>query len=232
MTDDNKQHENKTLQQDNHSPSIEQATVKNGVILGLFALVSTGLIAFTHLVTKDKIAEEIEAALARRLNEIIPANEYDNDVYRDCKSVVSLDFLGSNDSQKVYRMRNSSNDYAVFMTSVAPDGYAGSIKLVVGIYENGTIAGVRVTEHQETPGLGDKIDIEKSQWITGFNNKSLKNTSEEQWNVTKDGGQFDAFTGATITPRAIVKAVKNTLIYYTENQQNLFTKETSCGADT
>jgi len=213
------------------SPSIEQATVKNGAILALFALVSTGLIALTHLVTKDKIAEEIEAALARRLNEIIAANEYDNDVYHDCQTVQHTELLGSTEPQKVYRMRNQSSDYAVFMTSVAPDGYAGKIKLVVGIYKDGTVAGVRVTEHQETPGLGDKIEIEKSQWITSFNGKSLQNTPIEQWKVAKDGGQFDAFTGATITPRAIVKAVKNTLTYYEQSGEKLFDIQASCGVE-
>ncbi|TQV71632.1 electron transport complex subunit RsxG [Aliikangiella marina] len=218
MTEDNKQ-----------SPTIEKATAINGAILALFALVSTGLIAVTHLITKDKIAEEIEAALARRLNDIIPAEAYDNDVYHDCMRVKSDELLGSQDHQNVYRMRKENEDYAVFMTSVAPDGYAGKIKLVVGIYQDGTIAGVRVTEHQETPGLGDKIEIEKSSWIKSFDAKSLTNTPIEQWKVTKDGGEFDALTGATITPRAIVKAVKNTLVFYERSREELFNPDTSCG---
>ena len=208
---------------------IRQATFKNGAILGLFALISTGLIAVTHMITKDKIAEEIEAAMARRLNEIIPANQYDNDVYHDCALVMDSDLLGTEEELKVYRMRNQENDYALFMTSVAPDGYAGKIKLVIGIYHNGEIAGVRVTEHQETPGLGDKIEIEKSDWIKQFNGRSLENTTAEQWKVAKDGGEFDALTGATITPRAIVKSVYQTLQYYTQNTEFLFDQNSECG---
>jgi len=215
----------------NDSPSIRQATLKNGAILALFALISTGLIAITHLITKDKIAEEIEAAMARRLNEIIPAKEYDNDVYHDCKLVQNEELLGSPDPLKIYRMRNQAENYAVFMTSVAPDGYAAKINLVIGIYNNGEIAGVRVTEHQETPGLGDKIEIEKSDWISQFNGLSLTNTQDELWKVSKDGGQFDALTGATITPRAIVKAVYKSLVFFQQNRQSLYDQTSPCGGN-
>ncbi len=212
----------------NLQQSMRQAVSKNGLILGLFALVSTGLIAITHLITKDIIASEIEAAMARQLNEIIPASEYDNDVYHDCKTVRDIKLLGSEKTLNVYRMRKHQENYAVFLTSIAPDGYAGKIKLVLGIYENGEIAGVRVTEHQETPGLGDKIEISKSNWITQFNQKSLNNLPIESWKVQKDGGQFDSLTGATITPRAIIKSVKNSLIFFKKNKENLFALNTNC----
>ncbi|TQV87650.1 electron transport complex subunit RsxG [Aliikangiella coralliicola] len=211
--------------------SIKKVSIQNGLILAIFALVSTGLIAITHLITKDKIAEEIEAAMARRLNEIIPADAYNNDVYHDCTVISSPEFLGTPENLKAYRMRNNEKDYAVFMTSVAPDGYAGKINLVIGIYENGTIAGVRVTEHQETPGLGDKIEIEKSDWIKQFNDKSLTNTAKENWLVKKDGGEFDAFTGATITPRAIVKSVYNSLLFHQQNRDTLYAKGSGCGGE-
>ena len=214
-----------------HKPAtIRQATIRNGVILGLFALISTGLIAITHLITKDTIANEIEAALARRLNDIVTAAEYDNDVYHDCQLVQSEDLLGSNDFLKVYRMRNQGEDYGVFMTSIAPDGYAGKITLVIGIYADGQIAGVRVTNHSETPGLGDKIEIEKSSWIKQFDGLSLANTPESDWLVKKDGGTFDALTGATITPRAIVKSVYRTLQYFSQNREAVFSNSQPCGA--
>lgn len=209
------------------SPTIGSASFKNGLILALFAFVSTGLIAITNLITKDKIAQEIEAAMARRLNEIVPANQYDNDVYHDCTLVNSVELLGAN-NLKVYRMRKQGNNFALFMTSVAPEGYGGKIKLVLGIYQDGTIAGARVVEHKETPGLGDKIEIEKSDWIRQFDGKSLENLTNEDWHVKKDGGQFDAMTGATITPRAIIKAIHNTLIYYAQNEDHLFSQATSC----
>ncbi len=208
---------------------LSKASFKNGAILGLFALISTGLIAFIHLLTKDKIAEEIEAAMARRLNQIVAPSEYNNDVYHDCKLLESSSLLGSSDPIKIYRMRHNQQNYGVFFTTTAPDGYAGKIKLLVGVYNNGTIAGVRVTEHQETPGLGDKIEIEKSNWIEQFKNLSLTNKDEKAWKVKKDGGEFDALTGATITPRAIIKAVHQSLIFFQQNKASLYDHTSSCG---
>ncbi|MCW8998005.1 MAG: electron transport complex subunit RsxG [Kangiellaceae bacterium] len=211
--------------------TVAQAARKNGFILALFALVSTGLIAITYTITKDKIAQEIEAAMARRLNEVIKKEEYDNDVYHDCTTIKDPDLLGTADYLNVYRMRNQGKDYALFLTSIAPDGYAGKIKLVLGVYQDGTIAGVRVTEHQETPGLGDKIEIEKSDWIKQFDGKNLQNTSSDSWKVKKDGGEFDAMTGATITPTAIVKAVYNALQFHQKNKTSLYKGEQNCGDD-
>ncbi len=207
---------------------LRQASLKNGIILGLFALVSTGLIAAVYLITKDKIAQEVEASVARRLNEIVLKTEYDNDVYHDCKFVTNQDLLGSKEPQKVYRMRNKNRDYAIILSTVAPDGYAGKIKLIVGIYRDGSLAGVRVTEHKETPGLGDKIDREKSEWIEQFNKRSLKNSPAAMWKVKKDGGDFDALTGATITPRAIINAVYKALGYYQHHTDVLFNQDNPC----
>jgi electron transport complex protein RnfG len=111
---------------------------------------------------------------------------------------------------------------AAVLASIAPDGYAGTIKLLVGINYDGSIAGVRVVSHKETPGLGDAIEAERSDWILGFNGHSLREPGEERWKVKKDGGIFDQFSGATITPRAIVAAVHNTLSYYQNNREALF----------
>jgi len=211
------------------SNEITKASIKNGAILALFALISTGLIALVHLMTKEKISEEIEAAMARRLNEIVDKDQYDNDVYHDCTLISGVDAIGPPKSTRVFRMRLKDENYGVFFTSIAPDGYAGKIKMVLGIYEDGTIAGVRVTEHQETPGLGDKIEIEKSDWIKQFDGKSLANLKTENWKVKKDGGTFDALTGATITPRAIVKAVHQAAVFYSKNKQTLYQSNQSCG---
>ena len=211
--------------------TVAQAARRNGFILALFSLVSTGLIAITYAITKDKIAQEIEAAMARRLNEIIKKDEYDNDVYHDCTTARDSELLGTQEALNVYRMRNQGDNYALFLTTIAPDGYAGKIKLVMGVYQDGTIAGVRVTEHQETPGLGDKIEIEKSNWINQFKGKNLENMSANDWKVKKDGGQFDAMTGATITPRAIVKAIYNTLKFHQANSTSLYASEQNCGGD-
>lgn len=219
--------ENKEIQ--NLNKVILNASFKNGLILAIFALVSTGLIAIVHSITKTRIEQEIEAAMARRLNQIVKKDEYDNDVYHDCKSITADPLLGLTTRTNVYRMRKQDENIAVFISSIAPDGYSGKIKLVIGIYENGEVAGVRVTEHQETPGLGDKIEIEKSNWIDQFKGTSLAKLEQSQWQVKKDGGDFDALTGATITPRAIVRAVYSTLKYYEKSKHELYHQDSSCG---
>jgi electron transport complex protein RnfG len=111
---------------------------------------------------------------------------------------------------------------AAIFNSVAPDGYNGKIHLLVGVYIDGRLAGVRVVKHAETPGLGDAVEIRKSPWIDDFAGKSLTNPIQERWRVKRDGGDFDQFTGATITPRAVVAAVRNTLLYYQQNADMIF----------
>lgn len=202
---------------------------KNGLILAIFAAVCVGLIAVTYYITRDTIAGEMEAALARTLNQLVAEDEYDNDVYHDCTLIEDAAALGSKKPLKAYRMRKNGEPVAVVMESVAPNGYSGKIAMVVGIYQDGTIAGVRVTDHKETPGLGDKVDAKKSDWILGFEGKSLSNPEIEGWAVSKDGGQFDAFTGATITPRAVIQQVATTLEFFEDNKQQLFEGPQNCG---
>lgn len=202
---------------------------KNGLILAIFAAVCVGLIAVTYYVTRDTIAGEMEAALARTLNQLVAEDKYDNDVYHDCTLIQDATVLGSKKPLKAYRMRKNGEPVAVVMESIAPNGYSGKIAMVVGIYQDGTIAGVRVTDHKETPGLGDKVDAKKSDWILDFEGKSLSNPEIEGWAVSKDGGQFDAFTGATITPRAVIQQVATTLKFFEENKQQLFEGAQNCG---
>lgn len=202
---------------------------KNGLILAIFAAVCVGLIAVTYYITRDTIAGEMEAALARTLNQLVDKNEYNNDVYHDCTLVEDASALGSKKPLKAYRMRQDGEPVAVVMESVAPNGYSGRIRMVIGVYADNRLAGVRVTEHKETPGLGDKIDANKSDWILGFSGKSLTNPEPEQWKVTKDGGLFDAFTGATITPRAVIGQVAKTLAFFEANKQQLFEGPQNCG---
>ncbi|NVK20907.1 MAG: electron transport complex subunit RsxG [Kangiellaceae bacterium] len=203
---------------------------KNGLILAGFAAICVGLIAFTYFITRDTIASEMQAALARTLNQLVPQNEYDNDVHHDCTLVQSVELLGSNETVHAYRMRKNGQPVAVVLESVAPNGYSGKIHLVVGIYADGQLAGVRVSEHKETPGLGDKIDANKSDWILSFSEKSLTSPTIEQWKVKKDGGAFDAFTGATITPRAVVEQVAKTLQFYQQQKDVLFNGPQNCAS--
>ena len=130
--------------------------------------------------------------------------------------------LGTDSNSVVYRARLGGEPVAAVFNSIAPDGYSGSIHLLVGVYVDGSLAGVRVVKHSETPGLGDGIEKRKSDWIDIFDGKSLANPGANGWRVKRDGGVFDQLTGATITPRAVVEAVHNTLLYYQRNADMIF----------
>ncbi|MBU3022368.1 electron transport complex subunit RsxG [Aestuariibacter sp. A3R04] len=200
---------------------------KNGLMLGAFAVVTTALIALTFFGTETRIKEQQKKRLLSVLNEVVPAHYYDNKLYADCTEVIDP-LLGNETEHHVYRARIQETPVALALEATAPDGYSGNIELVIGIDTSLTVLGVRAVEHKETPGLGDKIDMSVSDWITAFNGKTLSPASEEKWQVQKDGGQFDQFTGATITPRAVVSAVKRTLQYVKENQSSLFQQPVSC----
>ena len=194
----------------------------SGVLLALFAIAGTGLVALTYENTKERIAQAEREALLQKLHSIIPPSEHDNDIFSDYIIVSSPKLLGPSTEVYVFRARMNSQPVAVLITPTAPDGYSGSIKLLVGIRFNGDLAGVRVLEQKETPGLGDGIEEHKSNWIYQFNGLSANNPDLKSWKVKRDGGQFDQMTGATITSRAVVKAVKKTLEYYDSNKDFLF----------
>ncbi|HFD79726.1 MAG TPA: electron transport complex subunit RsxG [Gammaproteobacteria bacterium] len=194
----------------------------SAIFLFLFAVGGTGLVAFTHDNTADRIAENQRRALLRSIHELIPQERYDNDIFNDVIYVRDPKLLGTDEPVAVYRARKNGWPVAAVLAPVAPDGYSGRIRLLVAINTDGTLAGVRAVEHHETPGLGDHIEVEKSDWILGFNGKSLNNPPEDRWKVKRDGGDFDQFTGATITPRAVVKAVHKALLYYRAHGQELF----------
>ena len=196
---------------------------KNSVILTLFAFCASGLLALTYTGTKSKITEAEIAAAQKALYEIIPKNLSDNDVLNDTWLIPNkaLEKLIVTAGSKIHLVRNKGEIIGVIMPTTAPDGYSGDIHIMVGIYRDGRIAGTRVLGHKETPGLGDKIEWQKSDWILTFNGKSLENTKNSEWAVTKDGGIFDQFTGATITPRAVVNKVRHALEYYQVNKQHL-----------
>ena len=197
-------------------------SVITAVILCLFAVAGTSMVAFTYDRTRDRIAANEREVLMRKLNALIPQDRYDNKLFEDTLKVRDEKLLGTDEAVTVYRARREGKPVALVMAPVAPDGYSGTIKLLVGIGYDGTLTGVRVSAHHETPGLGDAIDEERSDWIYGFDGKSLDNPPQERWWVKRDGGAFDQLTGATITPRAIVKAVKKTLLYYRDHRAGLF----------
>jgi electron transport complex protein RnfG len=182
------------------------------LILGTFAIIGVGLVSATYEATKTRIAYNERLSLLRKLQAVVPADTVDNDMITDRIVVHNPELLGS-DSTYVYRGRKDGTPIAAVLTPVVPDGYSGPIKLLIAVRNDGSLGGVRVVSHKETPGLGDKIEEERSDWIYGFKDKSLENPPLDQWKVKRDGGQFDQFTGATITPRSIVKSVKNALLF-------------------
>lgn len=199
---------------------------KNGLVLAGFALVTTGLIAVTYDGTKQKIAQQRAAKKLATLNEVIPPTLYNNVLYMDC-TIINDPALGR-EAKSVYRARMDGENAALAIEFTAPDGYSGDIDLIAGVNATGEVLGVRALQHSETPGLGDKIEMSVSNWMLSFNGKSYSEENAKSWQVKKDGGQFDQFTGATITPRAVVGSVTKALAYINTNQQALFDQASNC----
>ncbi len=193
---------------------------KNSLLLGLFALVTAAILAGTQAGTADRIAAAERAAAQKALLEIVPLDRHNNDLLLDTISIEEQYWptLGLKNGGNIHIARDHGEAVAAIIPTVAPDGYSGDIKLIVGINADGTLAGVRALTHNETPGLGDKVELKKSDWILGFDGKSLVNPETSRWEVKKDGGDFDQFTGATITPRAVVHQVKRTLEFFAATQ--------------
>lgn len=208
---------------------------KNSLILALFAIACTAIVGLVNELTKDRIVAQAQLQLLDTLHSIIEPSRYNNNITQDCVDLSSplLSFPGGNKTnQTAYIARKNTTPVAVAITSAAPDGYNGNIDFIVAINMDNSVSGVRVLKHQETPGLGDKVEIRKSDWVTKFNGKSILKDNDSRWAVTKDGGIFDQFTGATITPRAIVKAIKKTLVFFQENKNLLLTLPNSCSVTT
>jgi len=193
-----------------------------GLILAAFAIGATSLVVLTENETHDKIIENERQTLLNAINAVIAKDQYNNEILADTLILEENNQLGTNETSIVYRARLNEEPVAVVLSAIAPNGYNGKIKLLVGIAFDGSLTGVRVISHKETPGLGDKIDTKKADWILNFKSLSLSNPDESKWKVKKDGGEFDQFTGATITPRAVVTAVKNALLYFDAHRDELF----------
>lgn len=199
-----------------------QSITRNSVLLALFAVCTTVLISGTYLLTRDRIALEKRHAEERALLEIVPRDMHDNSMLDDVIPVgPAAAGLKLAEDKRIYLARQNGEVVTAIVPVTAPDGYTGAIDLVVGVNRDGSIAGVRVLSHRETPGLGDKIDL-KTEWILGFDGRSLGNPEPARWAVRKDKGDFDQFTGATITPRAVVAATLRGLQYADANRQRLF----------
>ena len=190
-------------------------------LLAAFAIAGTAIVALIYQNTKARVAQNKRDYTLGKLHELINADQHDNDIEQDT-ILVKDQALGTNNDVIVYRARKNNKPVAAIIQSTAPDGYSGAVEMLVAINYDGNLLGVRVVAHKETPGLGDAIDARKSDWINQFGGNSLENTPKEKWKVKRDGGKFDQITSATITSRAVVKGVYNTLNYYRQNRKLLF----------
>lgn len=196
--------------------------VKSAASLGLVAILGTALLSGVHRATAERIAQQERRVVMDQLGQIIPPDRYDNALYEDWFVFTDNSWFPQDQQVVAYRARRSGEPVAVILRFAAIDGYSGPIGLLVGIEADGRVAGVRVTSHRETPGLGDAIEIEKSDWVLGFDGKALGAPPEAEWTVRRDGGAFDQFTGATITPRAVISAVRRALAYHERHRERLY----------
>jgi len=200
---------------------LRHASVSAG-ILPAFAVVGTALLAATYLVTRPIIAETEKQAKLALIGQILPATLYDNDLLKDAALLPPAKELGNSEPTTVYRAVKEGKPSAAVLEVIAPDGYSGKIRMIVAIKADGEISGVRVVTHHETPGLGDYIEIAKNRWIRIFEGKSLSKYANQDWKVKKDGGKFEHTAGATVSPRAVVKAVHKSLEYFAQNEDKIF----------
>lgn len=206
---------------------IIRSTLQTAVNLLFFAIIGTVVLASTFYLTHDLIVKSEEAEKLKLITQIVPSSLFDNDIIQDTLTIHRDALLGTEGDTVAYRARLQGTPAAVILEAIAPDGYSGKINLILAIRANGEVAGVRVVSHKETPGLGDYIELPRSPWIKNFDGKSHTLYKEPDWKVKKDGGQFDYMAGATITPRAVVKAVHKALLYFAANRDMLFKQNAS-----
>ncbi|NRB71021.1 MAG: electron transport complex subunit RsxG [Xanthomonadales bacterium] len=207
------------------TPLAQVAFWRSGLLLGLIALLGVALLVGVHDLTRARIAEQEHQLMMQQLSEVLPRSYYDNDLVSDVTTLTDRGAFGHDRPIRIFRARREGQPSAVIMEVVAPDGYNGDIRLLAGIDRDNTITGVRVVSHRETPGLGDPIERRRSDWIESFRGRSLQDPSLERWTVRSEGGDFEQFTGATITPRAVVHALARALAYHEQRSDKIFARE-------
>ncbi len=196
-----------------------------GLLLAVMAVIGVGLLAGVHELTRKRIAEQERQVVLDQLGQVLPTDRYDNDLLADMITVTAPGELGHPRPVRVFRARRGDAPQAVVMEVIAPDGYNGDIVLLMGVDVDGVVTGARVIRHRETPGLGDPIEARRSDWIDAFRGRSLGDPPAEGWTVRKDGGVFDQFTGATITPRAVTRAMGRALAWFERHREDIFNRE-------
>ncbi|MCB4358964.1 electron transport complex subunit RsxG [Quatrionicoccus australiensis] len=201
--------------------------VRTAAILFIFVIIFTGLLSGAYLWTKPAIEASAAEEKMKLADEVLPRSEYDNALLADALTLPPTPELGLADPSTLYRARLGKQPAALIFEAVAPDGYAGKVRLIIAVRADGRVAGVRVTQHKETPGLGDYVELKKDKnktrpWITQFNGMALATAVDRDWKVKKDGGSIDYYAGATVTPRAVAKAVLKAVKWAEANRDQLF----------
>jgi len=204
------------------SSPLSSTMLRAAGLLGLFVVVSVSILVAVNNFTQPKIAEVERQVMLNTLNQVMPTQYYNNNLIEDITWITAPEALGTHRPMPVYRARLNGEPAGLVIETIAPDGYSGNIHILVGVFADGRIAGVRVLSHRETPGLGDKIELRKDNWILNFDGRELTAANAGSWALRRDRGDFEQFTGATITPRAVVNAVKNTLAYVNQEGARLY----------
>ena len=200
----------------------QKSGMTSGLILGGLAVICTALVAMTHTVTEPRIAANQQAFLEQSLQPVLAGLNYDGNLSESTRIISPPHELPGTNEVPIYRVYAGGEPVAALFVVTARDGFSGPIQLLVGITVDAKITGIRVLDHRETPGLGDLIEADKSDWITQFENKSLRDPFSDGWAIKRDGGEYDQLTGASITPRAVIKAIKQTLIFFENNPTLVF----------
>jgi electron transport complex protein RnfG len=203
--------------------SAEGGPIRTLLLVGVVAGVAASMISASHDFSKERIAANRRARLIASLNSVLDPALRARDLATVRIEVKDKELLGGNDPVDVYVAEDGDQPVAAVFATTEAEGYNSTIHLLIGVSRDGVLTGVRAVSHRETPGLGDAIDVQKSKWITKFDGKSLASPARERWAVDKDDGDFDSITGATVTSRAVVKGVKNTLLYFERHRDELFT---------
>jgi len=196
--------------------------LKSGITLAVIAAICTALVASTYQLTHERIAANEQAWLEQSLQPALSGLFFDSGVSESRVTIPASHGLPGSEDAVIYRVYSGDSPVAALFVVSARDGYAGAIRLLIGIDIDGIVTGVHVLSHRETPGLGDRIESSKSDWVKQFDGRSLTDPEASGWKIRRDGGDFDQLTGASVTPRAVIKAIRETLSYFDANRDTVF----------
>ena len=205
----------------------EQTIIKTGATLAVIAAICTTLVAATYQLTRERIVANEKAMLEQALQPALAGVFYEGGVSESRLVMLPPHGLPGSDAALIYRVYAQDKPVAALFAVTARDGFSGVIRILVGVQFDGTITGVRILQHRETPGLGDKIESARSDWIFQFDGRSMGNPEVTGWAIRNDGGEFDQLTGASVTPRAVIGATRDTLLYFDEHRDAIFAAEST-----